>query len=118
MHEVRQRAFDKEDTKEKREAEDRMRTERKEKEDKDRSYFEKIFLMAIGVGAVNIIKSGKHKKRRNKKDGGSPKKKASKAGIHLISDSSEVDSSNDSNSDEESEASGSTEINLGFFLNS
>ena len=53
MHDVQHRSFDKEYAKEKREAEDMVRTERKEKEDKDRIHFEKMFLMAIG-GGVNM----------------------------------------------------------------
>ena len=42
--------FYKEDAKEKREAEDRSRTERKEKEEKDRIHLDKMFLIAIGGG--------------------------------------------------------------------
>ena len=48
---------------------------RKEMEDKDRSNFEKIFIMAID-GEINMMKSGKkHKERRKNKHGGSSKTK-------------------------------------------
>ena len=48
MHGVQKRYFDKEGAKEKREAEDRARTEWKDKKDNDQINFEKMFLMAIG----------------------------------------------------------------------
>ena len=45
---VQQRIFDKEDTKEKWTSEDRVRTERKVKENRDRTHFENTSLMVIG----------------------------------------------------------------------
>ena len=78
IHEVLQRAFDKEDAKKKREEEDRVMMEWKENEDNDRSHFDKMFIMA-DVEGMNVMKSGKRKERLNKKDCVSSREKASKS---------------------------------------
>ena len=57
-------------------------------------------------------KSGKCKEMQNKKDRGIQNKMVSKVVIQLNSDCSEVDSINNTSSNDKSEASGSTVFNL------